>query len=189
MKNLKRLLVIDVEATCWQRPQDTPPGETSEIIQIGACLVDAEQLVRIDKRRIYVKPQRSRVSAFCTKLTGIREQDLISAPSLEEACQQLITDFRSAENVWASYGDYDRCQFEKQLGHKTPFGTRHINIKTLVGFALNLPTEIGMDAALERLGLPLEGKHHDAGDDAWNIAKIFIHLMQRCRNTQQESNK
>lgn len=183
MKNLKRLLVIDVEATCWQKTQDIPPGEESEIIQIGLCLVDMEHLVKIDKRRIYVKPHNSHVSAFCTQLTGITEKDLVNAPSLKEACQQLITDFRSKENVWASYGDYDRKQFEKQLGHETPFGTRHINVKTLAGYALNLQTEIGMDAALERLGLTLEGKHHDAADDAWNIAKIFIHLMQKCRNT------
>jgi inhibitor of KinA sporulation pathway (predicted exonuclease) len=32
-----RILVIDLEATCWQG--DPPPGETSEIIEIGNAVL------------------------------------------------------------------------------------------------------------------------------------------------------
>lgn len=181
MKNLKRLLVIDVESTCWERSQDIPKDQVSEIIQIGACLVDVDQLVIIDKRRIYVRPERSQINAFCTKLTGITQKDVELAKPLSEVCDQLIADFKSKDIAWASYGDYDRKQFERQLNHNTPFGSRHINIKTLVGFALKLQYEIGMDQALRALDISLEGRHHDAADDAWNIAKIFIHLMKKCR--------
>jgi len=182
MKSLKRVLVIDVEATCWKSQKDTPDNESSEIIQIGAVLVDAEQLVRIDKRRIYVKPERSRISDFCSRLTGITEKDVANGVSFESACEQLRTDFKSKEIPWASYGDYDRHQFIKQTNGAIPFGSRHINVKTLAGLALGEQHELGMDEALSKLNLELEGRHHDAADDAWNIAKIFIHLMKKCRS-------
>ncbi len=38
-----------------------------------------------------------------------------------------------------------------------------------------------MDAALARLGLPLEGTHHRGGDDIWNIAAILGQLLLRAR--------
>jgi len=39
MKNLKKILVIDVEATCWE--SGVPPkGQCKEIIQIGICPID-----------------------------------------------------------------------------------------------------------------------------------------------------
>jgi inhibitor of KinA sporulation pathway (predicted exonuclease) len=41
--------------------------------------------------------------------------------------------------------------------------------------------EVGMDAASQRIGLPLEGVHHQGDDDAWNIAALLISLLQRVR--------
>jgi inhibitor of KinA sporulation pathway (predicted exonuclease) len=34
------IIVIDVEATCWEGYP--PPGQDKEIIEIGICLVDAK---------------------------------------------------------------------------------------------------------------------------------------------------
>jgi inhibitor of KinA sporulation pathway (predicted exonuclease) len=58
-----------------------------------------------------------------------------------------------------------------------PFGPGHLNVKTLFAVCHALPREMGMDAALERLDRPLEGTHHRAGDDAWNIAAILALLI------------
>ena len=35
---LDRILVIDVEATCWEG--DPPPDQEREIIEIGLCILD-----------------------------------------------------------------------------------------------------------------------------------------------------
>ncbi|MEU4218343.1 hypothetical protein [Actinoplanes sp. NPDC026623] len=44
------LNVVDVEATCWA---DGPPwGESSEIIEIGICVVDTRDWRRVERRRI-----------------------------------------------------------------------------------------------------------------------------------------
>ena len=50
------------------------------------------------------------------------------------ACATLRKELGSEQRVWASYGDYDRRQFQRQCadaGVRYPFGIRHLNVKTL----------------------------------------------------------
>jgi inhibitor of KinA sporulation pathway (predicted exonuclease) len=35
-----KVLVVDVESTCWQN--GVPPGQVSEIIEIGICVFDVK---------------------------------------------------------------------------------------------------------------------------------------------------
>jgi inhibitor of KinA sporulation pathway (predicted exonuclease) len=97
-----------------------------------------------------------------------------------EACSILKRDHLTRERSWASWGDYDRRQFERQCdatGVPFPFGPTHLNLKTLFAVAHVLQREVGMEAALQRLGMPLEGTHHRGVDDAWNIARVFATLL------------
>lgn len=57
------ILVVDVESTCWQG--EPPPGQKSEIIEVGLCPVDVASLTRIEKRSILIKPAQSEISTFC----------------------------------------------------------------------------------------------------------------------------
>ena len=41
-RKLDRILVVDIEATCWEG--NPPPGQTSEIIEIGLCVLDVPTL-------------------------------------------------------------------------------------------------------------------------------------------------
>ena len=61
------------------------------------------------------------------------------------------------------------------------FGPTHLNVKNLAAVSYGWSREVGMSEALRRLGLPLEGTHHRGGDDAWNIAGLLCHLLQRIR--------
>jgi len=72
-RKLDRILVIDVEATCWEG--NPPPGQTSEIIEIGLCMLDVPTLTRAEQRTIIVRPVCSRVSAYCTQLTTLTQAD------------------------------------------------------------------------------------------------------------------
>lgn len=174
------ILVVDVESTCWQG--NPPPGETSEIIEIGVTLLDGQTLERSGKRSILVKPARSKVSAFCTELTTLRAEDVAAGLSMREACAVLENELQSRELRWASYGDYDRKQFHRNcddLGIGYPFGAVHMNVKKLFADAFSLPKPVGMAGALRHLKLPLEGTHHRGGDDAWNIAAILGVLLRK----------
>ena len=177
-KLLDQLLVIDVEATCWEGA--TPAGQENEIIEIGVCTIDVRQRRRVERESILVRPQRSQVSAFCTQLTTLTQADVDQGIPFAEACQLLRKKYQCDRRTWASYGDYDRNQFDRQcrsFGVKYPFSTTHLNVKNLFALCRGLGHEVGMSAALEILSLPLEGTHHRGGDDAWNIAAVLLALL------------
>ncbi|NUT18668.1 MAG: exonuclease domain-containing protein [Hamadaea sp.] len=171
--------VVDVEATCWTG--QPPPGETNEIIEIGVCVVDTADWRRTERHRIIVRPRRSRVSPFCTELTGLTQAEVDRGVDFATACAQLDGELLGRFRTWASWGDYDRHQFERQCGPggaAYPFGSRHINIKQHFADAFGLRRGIGMSQALDKAGLPLEGRHHRGDDDAWNIGALVIELAR-----------
>jgi len=181
-KKLDQILVVDVEATCWNGPR--PPDQENEIIEIGVCVVDVATLARVERRSILVKPERSTVSAFCTEITTLTQDEVAQGLSLSEACALLQDEYFAGRKPWASYGNYDRQQFERECAAKGisyPFGTNHLNVKTLFAVARGLPHAVGMARALALMGLSLEGTHHRGGDDAWNIAALLIQLLRRIR--------
>ncbi len=181
-KRLDQILVVDLESTCWEGPP--PPGQVSEIIEVGVCTVDVASLERVEKRSILIKPVQSEVSEFCTQLTTLTAAHLKEAGSLADATRILKKEFFSQERLWASWGDYDRRQFErvcKEQGIGYPFGISHLNVKTLFAVALGSERELGLDEAYARLGLVMEGTHHRGADDAWNIAGVLCRLLKANR--------
>jgi inhibitor of KinA sporulation pathway (predicted exonuclease) len=181
-RQLDRIVVIDVEATCWEGA--APEGQDNEVIEIGVCTVDLSSLTPDQHESILVRPVRSKVSEFCTRLTTLTQEQVDTGVLFEEACGQLRKVYRSRDRAWASYGDYDRRQFERQCqatGVASPFGLTHLNVKNLFAISFGLHKEVGMAGALDALELPLEGTHHRGGDDARNIARILCHLLQQLR--------
>ena len=175
---LDRILVVDIEATCWNHP--TPPDQENEIIEIGLCILDIKTLRRKSKESIMVKPMRSEISPFCTELTTITPDMVADGYSFAEACRHLRKHRYARQYPWASWGNYDRRQFENQcesFGVRYPFGINHLNVKTLFALKHKLPHEVGMTTALEMLGMPLNGTQHRGDDDAWNIAGILATLL------------
>lgn len=171
------LNVIDVEATCWEgRP---PAGAVNEIIEIGLTVVDLAAGARLAKHRILVRPRRSRVSEFCTRLTGLTQAEVDTGIEFPDACALLVKEHRADSRPWASWGDYDRNQFQRQCkatGTRYPFGSRHTNAKLVFTQANGLKRRPGMATALDIAGLPLDGRHHSGADDAWNIAALVLGL-------------
>ncbi|MGW4575973.1 exonuclease domain-containing protein [Streptomyces tendae] len=178
------LNVIDLEATCWDG--QPPPGEVGEIVEIGLAVVDLHARERVGRHRILVRPTRSRVSAFCTELTGITQAEADGGVSLAVACDTLVREHGAGVRPWASWGDYDRKQFVRQCaadGVPYPFGhpaeRAHTNAKAVFTVAHGLRRRPGMAQALEIAGLPLTGRHHRGVDDAWNIAALVLRLAGR----------
>lgn len=186
-KRLDQILVIDVESTCWAGAP--PSGQISEIIEIGLCPVDVSTLKRVEKRSILVKPEKSQISAYCTELTTLTPEMFVDATAFPEAIQILRHEYHSKSRLWASWGDYDRRQFERvcqAYGVGYPFGSGHLNIKTLFAIATGLSHEIGLAGAYKQLGMTMEGTHHRGDDDAWNIAGVLCLLLRLVRNSAKQ---
>jgi inhibitor of KinA sporulation pathway (predicted exonuclease) len=183
---LDQIIIVDLEATCWEG--GPPPGQEQEIIEIGACALETATGRRLRKRSILVRPERSTVSPFCTRLTTLTQEQVAEGVPFAEAVEILRQEYQPAERTWASYGDFDRILLQRQCeqrGVGYPFGRTHLNVKNLLAISLNLPNEVGLDRAVELCGLPLEGTHHRGDDDAWNIAAVLGALLERARKREK----
>lgn len=171
-------LVIDLEATCDANGR-IPRPET-EIIEIGAVLVDGATLVPIDELQTFVRPVRHPVlTPFCTALTSITQADVDGAPGFPEAIarvRELLRRLRAGGALFCSWGDYDRAQLARDAERhrvELPFGRRHLNLKQRFSDVLGETKRYGMAEALRRVDLRLVGTHHRGIDDARNIARLL----------------
>ena len=110
------VLVVDLEATCWEK-EPPPSGEQYEIIEVGWALLDVPSNHLTRAGTILVKPVKSRVSAFCTRLTTIT-QEMVDEQgiTLKETFEFLVKELDSKKISWASYGEYDKKMVRKQCG-------------------------------------------------------------------------
>lgn len=179
-----KVLVIDVESTCWDPPDSQPKNEISEIIEIGIAVVDIQKLEIVENDSIIIKPQRSQISKFCTQLTTLTPEYIDQGTTFAAAMVILRKNYDSESRTFVSWGDYDRKMFERNCRDysiKYPFGPRHMNLKNSFTMLHGLEREPGLDTALDHLGMKLEGTHHRGVDDAKNIAKVFIHTLEKFR--------
>lgn len=181
MKITDKIIIIDLEATCWENKEQSK-GQVNEIIEIGICILDTRDGSISQNKGILVKPKRSTVSPFCTQLTTITQQMLDDeGVSFDEACQLIRTEYDSYQYTWASYGAYDINMMKSQCrirGVDYPLSQDHINVKLLFSKVKGLKGKVGMAGALGILNIPLKGTHHRGVDDAYNIAKVLYWCLQ-----------
>lgn len=181
-RKLDKVFVVDVESACWLGKP--PLGQMNEIIEIGISEINVENLEITNTQGYIVKPEFSKISVFCTELTGLTQEIVDKGDSLVNVCNQIKSDFCTEKRIWASYGEYDRNQFRKYcqiFNAKYPFGNIHWNIKSIASIFYGWP-EMGMDKLLEKTGIKLEGKHHCGKDDSYNTANILVNILQKGRS-------
>src|SRR4051812_34120404 len=115
-----RWVVVDLEATCWipEENQELAADQRNECetIEIGAVALDpATWGSRTREFRTLVRPRRHpRLSAFCTRLTGITQEQVDAAPSFAEAYGSFL-DWTGGDEglVVASWGAWDDRQLRR----------------------------------------------------------------------------
>jgi inhibitor of KinA sporulation pathway (predicted exonuclease) len=181
----KFMVVLDLEATCDEPSFDR---EQMEIIEIGACYVDAAGTV-LSEFQTFIKPVVHPVlSAFCTKLTTITQAQVEAAPEFKAAIAafeawiaQCSSSFGTPD-LWGSWGDYDRKQFERNarlLGQAQPAfleAIPHVNLKARYAATQGVKIRrLGLGTVLrEYEHMAFEGTPHRGIDDARNIAKLAM---------------
>ena len=169
--------VIDLEATCWD--DKTVAGLQCDIIEVGIVELDVASGVIGRKTSMIVRRERSEVNAYCTKITGISPAQAAAGIPIDMASLRLRKEFAGRERVWASWGDFDRAQMERQcgeLGVPYPLSRAHINILALANAKWRRRFD-SVPEALEIIGETFEGRLHSGADDAYNEAKILRRLL------------
>ena len=174
----RRIVVFDVEATCWKKGVFS---RNKEIIEIGAVqLLHDREESGWPEFQTFVRPRRlPHLSSFCRELTGISQEDVDAAPAFPEALQQFLEWSQPlAQVVLATWSHYDVWQLDLDLeAHGLPrFDIPFLDVKKL---AVRIAGTKSFDATARELDLGGEAlPRHRAIADARQTARILNRLLR-----------
>jgi inhibitor of KinA sporulation pathway (predicted exonuclease) len=103
-----RLVVLDFEATC----QPGTPPSPQEVIEFPSVLVSLRDRAVVDSFGTFVRPvHHPTLSAFCTELTTIRQEDVDAAP--------VFADVLAAHRAWLEGHDLFDSQGRERFAFVT----------------------------------------------------------------------
>jgi inhibitor of KinA sporulation pathway (predicted exonuclease) len=182
---MTQAIVFDLEFTAWEgsmRHRWLRPGEFKEVVQIGAVKVDAATLDVVDRFDVLVRPRINPVlSSYLENLTGIRNDD-VRARGRDFA--QAYADFLGfcGDAVTSAFGRDDLVLDEnlRLYGLAAPTAVSEFRDSRPwfrdQGFATSglHSCDIG-----PKLGVPFEGRAHNALADSVSVAAGMAVLVKR----------
>jgi len=173
----RRIITVDVEATCWKKGVFSRKKET---IEIGAVelLLDRDD-AKWPEFQTFVRPLRQpRLSSFCRELTGITQQDVDAAPAFPEALRRFLEWSQPVERiVLATWSRYDLWQLDLDLeAHGLPrLALAVLDVKKLAARIVGSKSfeKTAGELAPEDGAMP----RHRALADARRTARILARLL------------
>ena len=160
-------VVFDIETTGLSK-------EKEMITEIGAVKVADGKI--IDRFSTFVNPQRP-ISAEITKLTGITDDMVKDAPTIENVLPEFLK-FCEDTVLVAHNASFD-TGFIRIAAERARLGELHHTIVDTLELARALLPELNkhkLDIVCEHLGVTLNG-HHRAVNDAEATAEVFIKFL------------
>lgn len=174
----RRIITVDVEATCWKKGVFSRKKETIEIGAVQLRL-DRDQ-AKWPEFQTFVRPRRlPRLSSFCRELTGITQQDVDAAPAFPEALRRFLEWSQPVERiVLATWSRYDLWQLDLDLeAHGLPkLALPSLDVKKLAARVIGHKSldVTARELAPEDVVLP----RHRALADARRTARILSRLLR-----------
>jgi inhibitor of KinA sporulation pathway (predicted exonuclease) len=182
-KRMDVLNVIDIEATCWPDGERKQPY--NEIIEIGNAQLDMRTFEITEGEAIYVKPTVSRITYYCTQLTGHTPAFIgVQGIRFSDAMDIVRKRLKGPKFLWGSWGDFDRHIFRAQCLRELvryPFSPTHYNLKAMFSTFIGERKQMSLERALDVLGWTFKGRPHNGQDDTYNIALIAKWLLSSAR--------
>ena len=174
----RRIVVLDVEATCWKKGVFSRKKET---IEIGAVLLLLDRAQsKWPEFQTFVRPSRlPRLSSFCRELTGITQENVDAAPTFPEALRLFLEWSQPLERVvLAAWSGYDLWQLDLDLeAHGLPkLAFPVLDVKKLAARIVGSQSfaETVRELAPDAVAMP----RHRAIADARRTARILHHLLR-----------
>lgn len=171
-------LTVDIEATSYEGCSNI---EEMEVIEIGLAYV--QNGIPTDDYATLVRPVRTKINHYCTKITGITPKMVVDAPTFSQAMSNIgawVASLDEAPITWCSWGVYDRnhLALERRIHDAAnPFPPLHVNAKKVFQKVVT-PSgrQVGLQRALEIAGIDPMLPTHRALPDARNVAEIILKL-------------
>ena len=182
---VRQLIIFDLEFTAWEGSlarQWLGPGEFKEVVQIGAVRLRIDDLILVESFDCTVRPRiNSRLSDYFERLTGI-SNDRVTAEGVDfEKAYRRFMHFAGRDPI-ASFGRDDwvleenlRLYGLKEAPSLPPF----LNLRDWFdGQGFDTSRLHSCDIG-PLLGVPFEGRQHDALCDSRSIAAGMAVLLKR----------
>ena len=180
---MSKYVVYDLEMCRVPRGEKRDAfGSRQELIQIGAVLLSEEYEIT-DSFMTFANPRFGELDDFIKKLTGIKESDLVGAPSTEEALDSFLA-WIPEDSIMVSWSDSDTYQLYNEIDGK---GIDSPRLEDLLEEAIDCQYEFaerihstrsyGLAEALSITGIDCDERVHDALSDARNTALLFKKMM------------
>ncbi|WOF81627.1 3'-5' exonuclease (plasmid) [Pseudomonas sp. FeN3W] len=180
-------VIIDIEGTCADQRSPEFDLKRSEIVSIGACLVDAKCNI-VDEFYELVKPEiQPTLTPFCTEFLGISQDQVDNADPYSVVQEKLDNWISESEkkygNIieWGSWGGYDKRQFLRNVEmlktRKPDFlELPYLNLKDEYALMhagiIKRKKAPGIGLAMFKQNMEFTGTRHNALDDARNTVKL-----------------
>ena len=181
---LPTITIFDLEYTAWECSMARhwlSPGEFKEVVQIGAVKLDAESFAPIAEFDCLVRPRVNfPLPAYFEKLTGIgSEQVARSGTDFALAFASFLV--FAGDGPIASFGRDDRVLDENiRLYGMTGASALPVFYDLRGWFAVQGVDPRGMHSCDigPAVGIPFEGRNHNALDDARSIAAAMAKMAK-----------
>lgn len=187
IKPFENLLVLDFEATCIENEILKP----QEIIEFPCLAVSTADWQVKDAFHEYVKPRvHPELSTFCTKLTGILQENLQDELYFPEVFSKFCDWLKEGKyfdedgkSAFVTCGDWDlkmmlpsQCELDK-IEVPSYFG-EWINLKTSFCLATShYPSSLS--DMLKHLHMGFQGNQHCGIDDVHNMTRVIQALADK----------
>lgn len=176
----KKVVVIDLEATCWDTPEEVAANK-SEIIEIGVCVLNYATGEITKPVGLIIKPRLSTISPFCEKLTSITQDIVDVGMSFETGLNILKFEYSVGSRIIAAFGNYDQSMLNRQCADYSinpPFGPTYLNISAMAKLKLKTRDRLSLEETMAGFGLTFEGRPHRGVDDAVQAARVLWEIIK-----------
>jgi len=171
------ITVFDLEYTAWECSMARhwlTPGEFREVVQIGAVKLDADSFRVLDEMDLLVRPRiNAELSPYLQKLTGIGKEAVAQRGLDFETAYARFVAFAAGGPI-AAFGRDEQVLLDNLRLYGIRGAVEMPIFYDLRGWfaALGLDPRGMMSCDIgPLLGVPFEGKAHNALDDARSVAR------------------
>lgn len=183
----KKIVFYDLEMFCDYRQVTESMQET---IRIGAVMLNTETNA-MSFFNEYVKPiHQQRITRFCTKLTGIKQKDIVRAKSFKQVFAQFLSWAGGMDDVtFVAWGKSDLKRIVHDFHHHKmskkqllAFKSNHVNLQQCANKIT--ATDRSVEYVLNMFQGRFIGKKHNPKYDAFNTMRIYLYSKDRTHYTQ-----
>ena len=173
----KSRLPLDTEFVAFDIETTGLNAQTERMTEIGAVIFSGDRVIR--EFNTFVNPGKP-IPAEITRLTGIRDSDVASAPDEKEAMEMFLA-FAGDRPLVAHNAHFD-VGFMKAASKRCGLRFTPVFLDTLALSQALLPElkKFKLDIVSNHLGLP-KFNHHRASDDAMVVARMMDRFLPMLR--------